>query len=218
MKPVPTPPSSDLAACTRWVVYGNSGCGKSTLAGQIGDLLGLPLTHLDHLRFGENWSRVGAEEFVAAVRRFASGDRWVCDGAFEDAVPVLFGRAQVIVFLDLPRIVCAWRVIRRGARHRHRQRPDAPPGSRDRLTWKMTLGKLAHPRAPLLGALESAAGVPVIRLASTTQVRDVLAALEVGRRASASQHGTLPPHPAHHRDRVAPSPRPPAYYRPLDSS
>ena len=40
-----------------------------------------------------------------------------------------------MIFLDLPRVVCLWRVLRRQLRHIGQARPELPPGCPERLSW-----------------------------------------------------------------------------------
>lgn len=46
-------------------------------------------------------------------------------------------RADTVIFLDMPRWLCAWRVVRR----HNRDRPDYPEGVREGLGWLWLLLK-----------------------------------------------------------------------------
>jgi hypothetical protein len=47
----------------------------------------------------------------------------VIDGNYGGTLAARLAACDTVVFLDLPRIVCAWRVVRRGrALHRHARR------------------------------------------------------------------------------------------------
>ncbi len=39
------------------------------------------------------------------------------------------------MFLDLPRLVCLWRVLKRQVQHFGQVRPELAPGCRERLSW-----------------------------------------------------------------------------------
>jgi adenylate kinase family enzyme len=43
---------------------------------------------------------------------------------------------DTVVFLDLPRLVCLWRVMKRQLRYLGQARPELAPGCRERLTWE----------------------------------------------------------------------------------
>lgn len=116
----------------RIVVIGAGGAGKTVLANRLSRLLGLPITHLDSLRYTDTWQIVPEDEFVAAQQAVAATGRWVIDGNSLASMPVRFAAADTIVFLDLPARVCLWGVLRRRLRYRGGQHPD---GVHDRVTW-----------------------------------------------------------------------------------
>ena len=44
-------------------------------------------------------------------------------------------RADTVVLLDFPRVVCLWRVFKRWLRYSGRSRPDMAPGCPENLSW-----------------------------------------------------------------------------------
>jgi adenylate kinase family enzyme len=64
----------------RVAILGPGGAGKTVLARKLGELLDLPITHLDQLRYGADWNIIPEAEFVAAQRELIVGERWVIDG------------------------------------------------------------------------------------------------------------------------------------------
>ncbi|WP_158844979.1 adenylate kinase [Streptomyces sp. NRRL WC-3742] len=101
----------------RVVVVGAAGAGKSTLARALAEGTGGRPADLDLLFWGPGWSRRPAEEFRADVRRLADEERWVVAGSYLPQVAdVLWSRADVLVWLDLPRRVSFTRVVRRTVR------------------------------------------------------------------------------------------------------
>jgi adenylate kinase family enzyme len=64
----------------RIAILGAGGAGKTVLARQLGQLLGLPVTHLDQLRYDPDWNLVPEATFTAAQRRMVAGDAWIIDG------------------------------------------------------------------------------------------------------------------------------------------
>ncbi|MBM7504660.1 AAA family ATPase [Agromyces aurantiacus] len=109
--PLPAPPQ-------RVLVAGTSGSGKSTLAAHIADAAGLPYVELDSLFHGPGWSP--RPEFDAEVAALASADRWATEWQYGTARPVLAARADLMVWLDLPRRVVMRRVVGRTIRRRVR--------------------------------------------------------------------------------------------------
>jgi adenylate kinase family enzyme len=88
----------------RILVKGASGAGKSTLGSQLAARLDLPWVELDSLHHGPNWSAASATELQARVLATLDDDRgWVVDGNYDSKLgPLLWDRAQLIIWLDLP--------------------------------------------------------------------------------------------------------------------
>lgn len=101
--PVHDPDSTD--GPRRILVAGSSGAGKSTVAAAIGERLGLPYVELDALFHGPGW--VPRPEFAAEAAALAAGGAWVTEWQYSLARPVLLARAELLVWLDVPR----WRVL-----------------------------------------------------------------------------------------------------------
>jgi adenylate kinase family enzyme len=100
----------------RVLVGGISGVGKSTLARQLGRRLDLPYVDFDALFHGPGWTP--RSSFLTDVDAFITGDRWVTDS---DGYQTHIGtrvheRADTLVWLDYPRWLSEWRVVRRTAR------------------------------------------------------------------------------------------------------
>ena len=66
----------------RVIVIGSGGAGKSTLAPQIGEILGLPVIHLDREFWRPNWMATPEDEWIERVRELVARERWVMDGNF----------------------------------------------------------------------------------------------------------------------------------------
>jgi adenylate kinase family enzyme len=104
------------------VVIGNSGSGKSTVAARIGRRLGAPHVELDAIYHQPGWVPLPVEEMRARVAAAVAGERWVVDGNYSAVRELVWGRADTIIWLDLPRLVVArqvvWRTMRRVAARR----------------------------------------------------------------------------------------------------
>jgi adenylate kinase family enzyme len=100
-------------------VIGTSGSGKSTISEEIARILGCPLLELDAVFHQADWAPLDPEEFRRRVTEVAAGDSWVIDGNYSAVRPIVWARADTVVWLDLPkRIVMRrliWRTLRRAA-------------------------------------------------------------------------------------------------------
>lgn len=99
------------APVRRVLVAGSSGAGKTTLAAAVGAALGLPHVELDALFHGPGW--VPRPSFRADVERLAASDHWVTEWQYDAVRDLLASRADLLVWLDLPRAVVVRQVARR---------------------------------------------------------------------------------------------------------
>jgi adenylate kinase family enzyme len=95
----------------RVLVAGTSGAGKTTLARRLGALLELPCVELDALFHGPGWAP--RQDFPGDVRRVAAAPAWVTEWQYTGARPLLAERAELLVWLDLPRAVVMRRLVLR---------------------------------------------------------------------------------------------------------
>jgi len=100
----------------RILVAGTSGSGKTTLAGRLGAVLGIPHVELDGLHHGPNWTPRAS--FADDVDRFSAQPAWVTEWQYRAVRPLLAERADLMVWLDLPRAT----VMRQVAVHTLRRR------------------------------------------------------------------------------------------------
>ncbi|HKP19072.1 MAG TPA: isopentenyl transferase family protein [Gaiellaceae bacterium] len=162
----------------RVVVLGPGGAGKSDFSRALARRTGLPVVHLDRLFWRPGWKPAPRDEAVGDLAAAIRADRWILDGNFLDAGDARFERADTVVFLDLPRATCLWRVLRRLVRDRRRDRVDLPDGCREGfdpalLRWIWRYPREDRPR--VLGVLGELDGrVAVHRLCSSAEVRRYL--------------------------------------------
>lgn len=168
----------------RVAIIGPGGAGKSRLAIALGRQTGLPVVHLDPLFWRQGWIPAPAEESREALQAAITGDHWILDGNFLSDPPgedPRFRRADTVVFLDLPRIVCLWRALSRLLRDRGRPRPDLPEGCYEGFDlpfyrWVWSYRRRTRPLVlELLATLGP--GIEVYHLRSTGEVRRFLAKL-----------------------------------------
>jgi adenylate kinase family enzyme len=167
----------------RIMILGGSGSGKSTLARQVGARTGLPVIHIDPMYWAPGWVQLPAEETRALALAAAAGDRWVFEGNHVETMDARAERADLIVFLDLPRTLGLGRAIWRSLRHYGRTRPDMPPDCPERLDlgflWTFVWGYDTRSRPRALAVMARWQDQRTIRhLRSSAEVRRFLAELD----------------------------------------
>ena len=108
----------------RIAIIGSAGAGKSTLALQIAKIVDLPLYHLDRLFWKPGWVETPKPEFNVIVEEVARKPRWIVDGNYSRTIDIRLNAADMIIFLDFPRILCLFRAIKRSLFFRKKYRPD----------------------------------------------------------------------------------------------
>jgi adenylate kinase family enzyme len=100
-------------------VVGVSGSGKSTLGRELAARLAVPYAELDAIFHQPGWTPLPEEEFRRRVTAIVSGQGWVIDGNYSAVRPLVWERADTVIWLDPPRSTVMrriiWRTIRRAA-------------------------------------------------------------------------------------------------------
>ena len=112
----------------RVLVIGSGGSGKSTVAARLGELLELEVNHLDKFYWRAGWVEPARDEWIKTVTELMDKDSWVMDGNYSGTLELRLRKCDTIVFLDLPRVLCLWRIVKRFLIYRNGNRPDVAEG------------------------------------------------------------------------------------------
>lgn len=123
----------------RVIIIGCAGAGKSTLSRQLGDILQLPVIHLDKYYWQADWVATPHEQWDAAVAHFTLGERWIIDGNYTRTLDIRMQRADLIIYLDMSRWTCLYRVIKRRIMYHGKSRPDMNAANAEKLDWDFLL-------------------------------------------------------------------------------
>ena len=165
----------------RVVVVGSGGSGKSTFSRELGRVTGIPVIHLDREYWRPGWEETPKDEWKARVADMLEGERWIMDGNFGGTREMRMQAADTIIFLDLPRRVCLYRILKRTFKYYGRSRPDMAEGCLERLDLEfvMWVWNYKHrSRMTLLAELEGLEEKSVMILRNQRQVSDFLANLD----------------------------------------
>lgn len=166
----------------RVLVIGSGGAGKSTFARTLGARTGLPVIHLDACYWRAGWDPTPPDEWKQVVRELVARETWVMDGNYGGTLDARLAACDTVVFLDPPRLVCLWRVVRRWTQHRGSARPDMAPGCDEQLSLEFlrwVWGYPAKQRPAILRRLSAlSAGQRAVILRSTSDVATFLSRVE----------------------------------------
>ncbi len=149
----------------RVLVIGSGGSGKSTFARRLGKLLDIEVKHLDSFYWRAGWTKPGK-------------DSWIIDGNFGGTLELRVRHCDTIVFLDMSRLLCLWRVVKRRLIYRNRSRPDMSAGCKEKidlefLGWIWDYANRSRPKVVRL-LKEHSASKRVVWLRSDSEVERFL--------------------------------------------
>ena len=165
----------------RILVIGSGGAGKSTVATRLGQLLDLEVNHLDKFYWRPGWVETPPEEWTQIVTALINRDSWIIDGNYGGTLALRMQKCDTIVFLDMPRLLCVWRIVKRNFRYRRDVRPDMAEGCREKLdpefvSWVWNYSRRTRPKVVKL-IHEQAHGKRVVWLRSNAEVNKFLGEL-----------------------------------------
>jgi len=98
-------------------IIGCSGCGKTYLAKKLSEKYGIPHFDLDDIFWDNSSSCYGVkrpiEERTALLSDILTNDRWIIEGVYYSWCGEIFEKADIIYFLDTPKYVYKWRIVKR---------------------------------------------------------------------------------------------------------
>ena len=164
----------------RILLIGAGGAGKSTLARRLAARTGLPEQRIQVHERQAGWRETPKAAWRQTVATLVQREAWIMDGNFGGTLDLRLAACDTVLFLDLPPLVCAWRILRRRLQYRGAARPDMAPGCPEHLdlcflAW--ILGYRWRHRPGILRrlAVAAAGGRRVEVLASAREVEAFLA-------------------------------------------
>lgn len=126
----------------------SAGAGKSTFARKLGSKLGIDVYHLDAFFWKPNWVQASSEEFSASNQEIVNRHQWIIEGNYSSTYDIRSARADTIIYLELPLIICLYRVVKRWLMNIGKTRPDMGVGCKEKLDYQFIkfIVTTYHPR------------------------------------------------------------------------
>lgn len=161
------------------LVIGSGGAGKSVFARRLGTLLNLDVIHLDALYWHPGWVETPRAEWRKVIEELLRRDAWIIDGNYSNSLALRLEACDTAIFLDIARLICLWRALKRAILYRGRSRPDMAEGCRERLDLEFirwVWGYKSKTRPQVIEMLrQSSQSKKVIWLRSQAEVKRFLA-------------------------------------------
>ena len=138
----------------RILIIGSGGAGKSTLSKKLAHQWGLPVVHLDALFWNAGWVPTNKLEFREKLRKQLEQEEWIIDGNFDSTLELRAEYADLIIFLDFPKVLCTYRVLKRAWMFRGTTRPDMAPGCNEKIDIKFAKWVWSFPKDARPGILD----------------------------------------------------------------
>lgn len=134
------------------IVIGSSGSGKSTLSRELSHMLEIPVYHLDKLFWKPNWVMTTKDEQFKIQNSLLDKNEWIIDGNYTGILKERLLSADTIIFLNLPRRICYYRVFKRLLKNFGKTRIDMGKDCKERinLTFLKYIWKYPKYRKPFL--------------------------------------------------------------------
>ena len=119
-------------------IIGYSASGKSTFAQNIGDILNIPVLHLDKVNFIPNWKERKIEESEKIVLDFIKeNNKFVIDGNYyKFAYDLRMKISDKIIFFDFDRFTCLFQACQRYNKYKGKVRESMTEGCCEKLDWE----------------------------------------------------------------------------------
>ena len=106
-----------MCPMNRISIIGTTGSGKSTLAASLARRLNVPCIELDAIHWQQpDWNPISREQFQAEVAEAVRAERWVIEGGYSAVRPLIWERADTVLWLDYSFPVTLSRLLRRTTR------------------------------------------------------------------------------------------------------
>jgi adenylate kinase family enzyme len=164
-------------------VIGCSGGGKSTLARALSVRLNLPYISMDRAFFWlPGWKLRDRAQIREMIARAVGEERWIMDGTSPGTMDLRLPRADLVLWLRMPRLLCIARVILRRIRFAGGARPEMADGCPEKIDIEFLryIWNFEKEDAPevLEGLAKHGPEVPVFVLDSRRDAGTLLALLE----------------------------------------
>lgn len=159
------------------IVIGSGGSGKSTFSRRLGERTSIEVIHLDREYWRPNWEKTPVDEWEARVATILGRDSWIMDGNFGGTREMRMQAADTIIFLDIPRRVCLYRILKRTIQYYGRSRPDMAEGCDERFDLEFLLWLWNYPNRTRSRVIEASEKFPdkrFVRLRTTSEVEKFL--------------------------------------------
>ena len=139
------------------------------------------MIHLDRHYWRAGWVEPEKDVWRTQVEGLLKGDSWIIDGNYSGTMDLRLAHCDTTIFLDFPRHLCTWRVLKRAFHYRGRSRPDLAEGCLEQIDLPFIKWTWNYPTRSRPKVLERLARVRtsarIVTLNTNRDVEEFLASL-----------------------------------------
>ncbi|MFC6464358.1 AAA family ATPase [Marinilactibacillus sp. GCM10026970] len=156
------------------LVIGCPGSGKSTLSERLAKALDLELIHLDRINWIDDNHTLNRADFDEQLEKILLKDCWIIDGNYNRTLSRRLIAADTVIWLDLPRILCVYRILKRfikGKILHNRTFGNPNKIEKDFLKFVWNFNKTNRPL--ILNALKNSSDKRIIILKTSKEIKQI---------------------------------------------
>lgn len=115
-------------------IIGGSGTGKTTLSNNLGELLNLPVYHIDAIHHLKDWQIRDKDERDKIILEKVSEEEWIIDGTYRSTLEERLKRSDLIIYLDYSTLSAVKGAVGRYIKNHGKEKPDIP-GCNERMSF-----------------------------------------------------------------------------------
>jgi len=102
----------------KFALIGLPGSGKSTFASRLGEILKIPVHHLDRHMFEPGGEKRDKQEFIEIQKAMLDEEAWVVEGCSFSTFEMRFKKANIVIYFQFSPLICFLRLLKRIFRYR----------------------------------------------------------------------------------------------------
>lgn len=115
------------------LILGCAGSGKSTFSKHLGEILKLPVIHLDSFYWKSGWVPSTEAEWDQIIQELMCKDQYIMDGNYSRTLRIRMKDADTIFFFDFSRYLCIYQAIKRRIIYHGKTRSDMAEGCKEKI-------------------------------------------------------------------------------------